>query len=72
MSKYKDKYMQSYTNLITNILDSVGGGIRELTKTDILLITQYKKELANYEGKSSFSNILNAINNVLGNIGGSK
>ena len=73
MTTFKERYLEAFTDTISNILQTVGTGERELTKTDIILLNLYKKEIIRFEKKPQNINIVSTINSVLSNlIGGDK
>jgi hypothetical protein len=76
MSKYREKYMESFTQMIDTIITEapIKGGI---TKDEAVLLLAYKKELENYERGNPITNIINGttaiipkLNKLLSGIGG--
>ena len=72
MSNFRERYLEAFTDTISQILQTAGSGTRELTQTDVILLKTYKKELQAYE-KPENKSIINTINSVLSTVlGGEK
>ena len=65
MSTFRERYLEAFTDTISQILLTAGSGERELSQTDIILLKVYKKELQSYEKKPQSQGIINSINAVL-------
>jgi hypothetical protein len=73
MSTFRERYLESFTDTVSQILADVGNGSRAFTETELLILTAYKKELSKYERKPAYASIIETINMVLSPIlGGNK
>jgi hypothetical protein len=72
MSSFRERYLESFTDTVSQILADVGKGERKFTETELLILTAYKKELARYERKPAYKSIIETINMVLSPMVGGK
>lgn len=63
LSKYLDKYMESYSKMVANIMENASI-TRNLTKEEVILIMNYKKELAKFERKPAIIQFVNELTTV--------
>ena len=57
--------MEMLSDAVSQILSSVTKEGRELTETEVLLLTMYKKELRKYDRKPGYQSIIETINSIL-------
>lgn len=65
MSSFRERYLEAFTDTISQILQNTATSGAELTQTHIILLRTYKKELLAYEKKPEHLKIIDTINAIL-------